>query len=702
MTALRRVGIDIGGTFTDLVLLGDDGEALSVKVPSTPDDYSRSIAGALADGLQAAALSGADVGEVIHGTTVATNAILERRGARTGLITTAGFRDVLEIRRLRMPRLYDLGWHKPPALAARADRLEVDERVGADGEVVRALDEASARSAVERLLASGVEAIAVCLINAYANNQHERRVLAIIREFDADIPVCLSSDIHPEIKEYERTSTTVVNACLLPLVGRYLRSLSEVLKSQSVHAPLRIMQSNGGTMGVGAAAARPVHIIESGPSAGVVGAAAIAAKLGFDNVLTFDMGGTTAKAAMIEAGRFGRVGDLDVGAGINFAARLLKGGGYHVSVPAIDIAEVGAGGGSLVRIDAGGALAIGPESAGAVPGPVCYDQGGQVPTVTDGNVVLGFVSPDYLVGGGLALDSTRAARAIDEQIAQPLAVGVDAAAFGIHRVANATMSRALRAVSSERGRDTRQFVLFAFGGNGPVHAASLAASLDITTVLIPPAAGVFSAMGLLFPPLEMHFIRTFKCDLASVSAGELSGVREVLEAEGGAALAHEGYDLDAVEFEHLADVRYQGENSTLTVSAAEPQPQAIAQAFEDEHEQTYGYRSPSETVELVNVRLIARGITDGERVPDALSLAELRSAPAENDRRRNVFFGPDFGRLLTPVVARETLTAAWREGPLIVEEYDSTTVVPPGARIRAAAWKMLEMRLAGPPEQSGT
>jgi N-methylhydantoinase A len=691
-----RVGIDIGGTFTDIVLLGPAGHARTVKVPSTPADYSLSIVGGLTDAMTAQQLSGQDIVEVIHGTTVATNAILEKRGARTGLITTAGFRDVLEIRRLRMPRLYDLNWEKPEALVRRENRQEVEERVDANGDVVRPLDEATVRRAVARLLDNGVEIIAVTLLNSYANDSHERRILELIREADNDIPVCLSCDIHPEIKEYERTSTTVVNAYIVPVVSRYLTQLASVLHQLGVAAPLRIMQSNGGTMGVEAAADRPVHIIESGPSAGVVGAAAIAKKLGFDNVLTFDMGGTTAKAAMVEHGRFDRVSDLDVGAGINVAARLLKGGGYHVSVPAIDIAEVGAGGGSLIRIDAGGALSVGPESAGAEPGPVCYGQGGTTPTVTDGNVVLGYISPDYLVGGALKLDRDRSANAIEEQIAQPLGVHLDEAAFGIHRVADATMSRALRSVSSERGRDPRQFVLFAFGGNGPVHAASLARSLGITTVLIPPAAGVFSALGLLFPPLEYHFVRTFKREFDNIGIDDMERVQNALEAEGAAALQPEGYVGDAVQFEHLADVRYRGENSTLTVSASsgDTQLDEIAEAFGREHERTYGYRSDDESVELVNLRLIARGLTDNSRIPDALVVSELRgAADATKTRHRDVYFGPDVGRVETAIIGRAAVLSDWLEGPLIVEEYDSTTVVPPGARVRCIEWNMLEMQV---------
>ena len=687
-----RVGIDIGGTFTDLVLLGDAGRALTVKVPSTPDDYSRSIAESLEVALPRIGVSGQEIDEVIHGTTVATNALLEKRGVRTGLVTTAGFRDVLEIRRLRMPRLYDLRWQKPEALAARTDRVEVRERIDHTGRVVEPLDEGSVRAALGKLQANGVEAIAVALINSYVNDRHERRIAEIIRERGFDVPVCLSCEVHPEIREYERTSTTVVNAYILPVVATYLRALERVLRRLGIPGPLRIMQSNGGAMGVEAAAARPVNIIESGPSAGVVGAAEIARKLGCENVLTFDMGGTTAKAAMIEGGFYDRVGELDVGAGINFGARFLKGGGYHVSVPAIDIAEVGAGGGSLVRIDAGGALLAGPESAGAQPGPVCYDQGGTEATVTDANVVLGFISPTQLVGGELAIRSELSEEAIARQVAGPMGVSVDEAAFGIHRVANATMARALRAVSSERGRDPRQFALMVFGGSGPVHAATLARSLDISTIVIPPVAGVFSALGLLFPATEHHFVRTFKRELAEVARDDLCAAFEALEKEGCAALSAEGYGADMTEFDHLADMRYRGENTNLTVSAAVSldDPQLLADVFGGEHERTYGYRSDDEIVEVVNLRLIARGLSAESRVPETLSVAE-RGESATGDRRgsREAYFGPAAGRVDTPVVDREAVGAEWIDGPVIVEEYDSTTVVPPGCRIRRIGWDTL-------------
>ncbi|MDP6705667.1 MAG: hydantoinase/oxoprolinase family protein [Alphaproteobacteria bacterium] len=687
-----RVGIDIGGTFTDMVFLTGTGGALTLKVPSTPDDYSRGIAEGLVQVFEGGAIDGTAIDEVIHGTTIATNAILERRGVKTGLITTEGFRDVLEIRRLRMPRLYDLTWEKPKALAARADRIEVTERVDHQGGVLIPLDEDSARAAIDRLIANEVEAIAVSLINAYANGAHEQRILELIREKAPDLPVCISSEILPEIKEYERTSTAVVNAYILPVVAHYLTALSAALERLGIESPLLVMQSSGGAMGVAAACQRPIHIIESGPAAGVVGGAEVAAKLGFEDTLTFDMGGTTAKAAIIEGGAFDRVGEMDVGAGINFAARLLKGGGHHVRVPAIDIAEVGAGGGSLVRIDAGGALAVGPESAGAVPGPICYRQGGTVPTVTDANVVLGFVNPDYLVGGELALDAGGAAVAIEEQIAKPLGVSVDEAAFGIHRVANATMARALRSVSSERGRDPRRFALMAFGGNGPVHAATLARSLDITTILVPPTAGVFSALGLLFPATEHHYVRTFKREVAELRVAEVEAAYGGLEADGRHELAGEGYGEAAMEFERFADLRYRGENTELTVPAGGGNGLVddMVAAFGAEHERTYGYQSDDEVVELVNLRLIARGLSEEKRVPDALEVTTQAGADMAR-QPRSVYFGPEHGRMETEVVDREAISPEWRAGPLIIEEYDSTTVVPPDCRIRRVDWQVLEI-----------
>jgi N-methylhydantoinase A len=684
-----RVGIDIGGTFTDIVVLAAGGAVLTVKVPSTPQDYSLGIADGLGGLMAAENLAGAAVSELIHGTTIATNAILEKKGAKTALITTEGFQDVLEIGRLRMPRLYDLGWEKPEPLVPRHRRLEVRERVDHRGAVTRTLDERHAADVVRTALDLGVQSIAVCLLNAYANGAHEARIAALVRALDGEIPLSLSSEVLPEIKEYERTSTTVVNAYITPVVKDYLLRLEAALRELGIPAPLLVMQSNGGTMGVAAAAERPIHIIESGPAAGVVGGAEVARRMGYPDVITFDMGGTTAKASLVEGGALTHVPGYDVGGGLNLSRRLLKGGGYHVRVPAVDVAEVGAGGGSLVWLDRAGSLRVGPESAGAEPGPVCYGHGGRVPTVTDANVVLGFLNPEYLVGGALPIDRERAATALWDVAARPLGADLEEAAWGVHVVANATMARAVRAVTSERGRDPRQFTLMAFGGNGPVHAVTLAQSLDIGRVVVPPAPGLFSALGLLFPPIEHHYVRTHKRQLPTLDVAELGVVFGSLEAEGRRTLATEGYRDGAVHLEQLADLRYLGENSELTVPVPHTGAgvaEALGAAFGAAHEATYGYRSADEVVEIVNVRVVARGLASYDRVPSRLDVRAV-GASGRRATRRRAFFGPDVGWIETPVIGRADVGRdRAMSGPLVVEEYDSTSIVPPGWQVTRDGW----------------
>lgn len=687
-----RIGIDIGGTFTDLVFLGPDGAIVSAKVLSTPDDYARGIAEGLGAQIASGALAVSDVAQIMHGTTVATNAILEGKGAKVALITTEGFRDVLEIRRLRMPVLYDIRWRKPAPLVPRRLRFEVPERIDHLGAIERTLDEAAARAVVERVLGSGVEAIAICLLNAYANGAHERRLRALIRERDASIPVTISSELLPEIKEYERSSTTVVNAYVLPVVRDYLRRLEEELRARRIAKPLTIMQSSGGAMSAAAAAEKPIHIIESGPAAGVVGAAEVARRLGRLSLLSFDMGGTTAKAALVEAGEFHRVGALEVGGGINLSGRLLSGGGYHVRAPAIDIAEVGAGGGSLVAIDTGGALQVGPESAGAAPGPACYARGGTRPTVTDANVVLGFVNPAALAGGTFPVRRDLAEKVLDEGVASPLKLSLEDAAWGVHRVADAMMARAVRAVSTERGRDPRDFALLAFGGNGPVHAATLARLLEIKRFLVPPVPGVFSALGMLFPDVEHHYVRTFKRPLAGLDGAILDGELHALEADGARALAEEGFSPEDQRFERAIDLRYHGANSELTVvwPGGGDVPTALRASFSTLHERQYGYASDDEPIEIMNIRVVARGVPKTARVPKRLAVAaETPSGVAS----RRVYFGPDRGWLDTPICTRMQLGPDWRAGPLLVEEFDSTTVVPPDGRARRIDWDIIEVTL---------
>ena len=400
-----RLGVDIGGTFTDIVLVGPSGQIMTRKVSSTEDDYARGIVTGIRDILTSVDCESVTVSEIMHGTTVASNTILQMSGARTGLITTSGFRDVLELRTLRMPRLYDLKWEKPPPLVERYLRVEVDERIDRDGEIQKPLDRTDARQAIERLLNEDVEAIAICLINSFVNPVHEQLILEVMQEMAPDLPCCISYNVLPEIKEYERTSTTVINAYLLPVIASYLDSLVAKLQDEGVQAPLLLMQSNGGLTTVDQTRSLPCHIIESGPAAGVVGAHALSQKLGLGDIVTFDMGGTTAKASLVENGKYSRAVEYSVGGGIMAGSRLLTGSGYRLKVPAIDLAEVGAGGGSIIWIDPAGALQVGPKSAGATPGPVCYGKGGTDPTMTDACAILGYLNPNHLVGGDLPLNT---------------------------------------------------------------------------------------------------------------------------------------------------------------------------------------------------------------------------------------------------------------------------------------------------------
>ena len=676
-----RVGADIGGTFTDLVFLDEDGRLHIKKVSSSVDDYARAIVEGVREVFQEAGLSGADVGEVLHGTTVASNAILELQGARTGLITTRGFRDVLEIRRLRMPRLYDLTWEKPPALVERYLRREVDERVNARGEVVKPLDPADVERALDRLLAEGIETLAVCLINSYANPVHEQQIKEIVARRAPGLPLCISAEVLPEIKEYERTSSTVINAYVMPVVQRYLATLRTGLEEIEVGAPLLIMQSNGGLMTAEAASRMPMHIIESGPAAGVVGTQALARRMGLGKVIAFDMGGTTAKAAIIEDGEVTRASEYQVGGGIMLGSRLLTGAGYLLRVPAIDLAEVGAGGGSIVWIDAGGALQVGPRSAGAVPGPLCYDAGGTEPTITDANVILGYLNPTHLVGGAVKLNAARAREVFDERIARPLGLSLDQAAYGAHTIAASNMIRAIKAVSSERGRDPREYVLFAFGGNGPLFAGGMARQLDIKKIVVPPAPGLFSSFGLLYSDVEHHYVRTYPRRTGQLDFDELNQVWSRMDADALAQLASEGFTGAAVRLRRSADLRYQGQSFELTVPVPTGRLDAasiaaLAEAFGQEHERTYGHRAgPDEPVEVVTLRLVAQGISDRPRVPDRIRID--RDGGGAHPPRR-VHFGPDYGWLETPVLGRGDL-ARLTHGPCIVEEYDATCVVEPGS-----------------------
>jgi N-methylhydantoinase A len=679
--ASYRVGVDIGGTFTDIVLLGADGTVHTQKVPSSVDNYARAIVEGLERLLQHTGIAPASLDEIRHGTTVASNAILEHKGAKVGLITTKGFRDVLEIRSLRMPRLYDIAWEKPPPLVERYLRRVVDERIDARGQVERPLDPADAAAQIDALLAERVEAIAVCLINSFANPAHELAIKETVRRKAPSLPVCISYEVLPEIKEYERTSTTVINAYVMGIVGTYLAALRKSLDATGIEAPLLLMQSNGGLTTDRAATERPIHIIESGPAGGVVGAQALARAMRLDKIITFDMGGTTAKASMVEGGEVTRAHEYAVGAGIMVGSRLLTGAGYALKVPAIDLAEVGAGGGSHVWIDAGGALQVGPQSAGAVPGPVCYDAGGDTPTITDANVILGYLNPHHLIGGALKLNADEARRVFAARIAEPLGLAIEDAASGAHTIAASNMIRAIKAVSTERGRDPREFALFAFGGNGPLFASGMARSLGITRVVVPPAPGLFSSFGLLYADVEHHYSRTFRRLLRGTDLAEIDAAWQELARQARTQLRAEGFTGDSVRVRRSGALHYKGQSFELVVPVPDgPFDAAMAahleEAFGAEHERTYGHRAgPQEPVELVSIQVVGQGLRAGSGVPQRLQSSR---AYAEAGPPRRVYFGAENGWMNTPVLRRSDL-AIRRAGPAVIEEYDATCLIPPGA-----------------------
>ena len=676
-----RVGIDIGGTFTDIVFLNSEGRLFTKKVPSSVDNYARAIVEGMAEVFDEASITPKDIRELRHGTTVASNAILELKGARVGLITSAGFRDVLEIRTLRMPRLYDLAWEKPPSLVERYLRQVVDERINANGVIERRPQRSEVEQVVRRLLDEKVEAIAICLINAYANPDNERFVEDIVREMAPDIPLCISADVLPEMKEYERTSTTVINAYVLPVVGTYLTALRKGLDGDGISAPIYLMQSNGGLTTSETASKLPMHIIESGPAGGVIGSQAISKASGLENVITFDMGGTTAKTSMIARGEVTRALDMQVGGGIMHGSRLMTGAGYALKVPAIDLAEVGAGGGSILSIDAGGSLRAGPESAGASPGPVCYDAGGESPTITDANIILGYLNPNHLVGGAVKLNKEKAAGLFKEKIADPLGLSLEEAAYGAHLISASNMIRAIKAVSTERGRNPQNYSLFAFGGNGPLFASGMADAIGIKQVIVPPSPGLFSSFGLLYADVEHHYSRTFRRLLTDADPQELTAAWEGLAKEAIDELNKEGFSDASAIIERSASLHYKGQIYELSVPAPSGNFDAkklaeLSESFGQEHEIVYGHRAgPEEPVELVNIAVIGRGIPDSSRVPEKLYAEE---ALKPFDRNRKAYFGKDHGWVETPILGRDDLQKKY-SGPVIIEEYDATCLIPPNA-----------------------
>ena len=661
-----RIGVDIGGTFTDIVAVRD-GSVDVLKVPSTPDNPGRGVLDGLAEAAETVGVDPTSITFFSHGTTVATNALLERDWADTALVTTEGFRDVLEIGRQTRPELYDFHAEKPRPVIERDRRYEVPERLDERGGVVEPLDEEAVR-AVARDLADGeAESVAVSLLFAFEDDAHERRVAEILGEEAPDLSVSCSSDILPEIREYERTLATAVNAALKPVMDDYVGELEAGIADAGVDADLKIMQSNGGIITASAARDRPVDTLLSGPAAGVQGAAHVAERAGFEDIVTMDMGGTSCDVSLV------RGGDPVVSTERSV-------GDYPVSVPMVDVHTIGAGGGSVAWVDQGDVLRVGPKSAGADPGPICYGRGGTEPTVTDAHLLLGRIDPGlFFDEGGADVEAVR--EGVRRAVADPLGMSVTEAAQGILDVANANMERALRVVSVERGHDPREFGLVAYGGAGPLHACRLAAELDVPRVLVPSAAGVLSALGLLISDIVYDYSTSMVRPWAEVDPAALADAFERFEARGRERLDAEDLAPDAAGFARTLDLRYEGQSFELSVDMPdgdldEATLEVVAERFHEHHERRYGYASPEEPLELVTVRLQARGAVDPPRLDPPAAGDE--AAPVEE--RTATFNGTDHA---TPVYRRDDLTAGTTfDGPALVEGVESTTVVHPGQAVR--------------------
>lgn len=682
---VRKVAFDIGGTFTDVIILHEDGSIKTAKLLSLLDTVGATIR-------TSAHLGGDPRQGYIHGSTVAANALLEHKLGRVGLVTTEGFRDVLEMRSQRRPNIYDVNWTRPKSLISRELCLGVKERVLSDGSVDIELDRDDAANAVNTLLNNEVDSIAICLINSFVNGAHERAIAELVRDRDPLIHVSVSSEEFPEIREYERTSTTVVNAALAPVVDQYLSTLiGQLAVSES---QLQIMQSNGGLMNAATARRRPVQMVESGPAAGVLAAARLAGEVDLPQVLAFDMGGTTAKATFIEHGTPLERPGGEVGAGANLATQFFGGAGHAIRVPAFDIAEVGAGGGSIAWVDDGGALRVGPEGAGADPGPVCYQRGGRQPTVTDANLVLGYLDTGGFAGGTIPVDRQAAADAILEVIAKPLGLDLLEAAHGIVQVANATTMRALRAVSIQRGIDPRGMSMIAFGGSGPVHAAQLASALGVSVVYVPPFSGIFSAVGLLLADHRLDAVRSLVMRLDQIDRkvlderyGELDGsVRESMVGQGLA-------QSDVLITKEL-DIQYRGHDTALTLRFPEDASdiaESLKTAFVAAHKAAFGYER-HEPPEIVSLRVRATALSEGATIAQLTEQAVPHEQVEQKLENWQACFHPSAGMVEVKIVTREDLTDMPLRGPAIVREWDTCTVVPPGWTVHRGAVGCLVLR----------
>ena len=686
-----RVGVDIGGTFTDLVALADDGRLIRHKVSSTP----RAPEDGLLDALRALLdeVAADEIALVAHASTIATNALLGQvhlELPRVAFITTEGFRDVLEIGRQNRSAIYDLNVTRPKPLARREDRLVVRERRTHDGGVIVALETASVDRAVATIAERGIRAVAVGLLHADVDGAHERAIGDALREAIPDVEVSLSSEIDPQYREYERFSTTVLNAALTPIVQAYLERVARGVRAAGVEAPIFVMRSDGGMAALKSASRRPATLIESGPASGVIGAAYVGRVLGIENVLSFDMGGTTAKAGTI----FGGVPEISASfeaAGSTHSGRSVKGSGYPVRFPFVDLAEVSAGGGTIAWVDAAGTLRVGPVSAGADPGPACYGHGDR-PTVTDANVVLRRLNPRALLDGAFPIDAERSHAAV-RSVAAPLGGDVERAAAGIVALVDAEMAKVLRIVSVERGHDPRDFTLLAFGGGGPLHACAVAADIGVGNLVVPPSPGVFSAYGLLAADVRVTTVRSLVAPADDDTWSRGRTLFDALARESDAGLAEQGVAKGDRSFVRELDLRYVGQSTELVVTAPQSLDGAV-EAFHLRHEQRYGFAARQDPVEIVTARVVGIGTTPKPRLVEVA--APARRAPEQRTVReqRDVFDGAAF--VATPVYGRALLRPGDAfDGPAVVEQYDATTYLARGWNARVDGYGNLVMGSAG-------
>jgi len=691
-----RIGLDIGGTFTDLVMVDDaTGEIRLHKVLTTPDDPAEGALQGLAELCRHADVGLDDVVSLVHGTTLVTNAVIERTGARTALLTTRGFRDILEMGKEQRYDIYDLFLQYPLPLVPRRWRMEVDERMTRDGTVLTPLDPAQVRAAAAGLVSDGVEAIAVSFLHAYANPAHERAVQDLLaREFPS-LAVSVSSEIDPEIREYERTCTTVCNAYVQPHADRYLRRLDTALGERGFRGRFALMQSSGGTIAPDAARRFPIRLLESGPAGGALVTAFFGEQLGRRDLVAFDMGGTTAKLCLIRDGR-PEIAPVIEAARVH---RFKRGSGLPVTVPAVDMMEIGAGGGSVARVDTLGLLKVGPHSAGAVPGPACYGRGGTDPTVTDACLVLGYFDPGYFLGGAMSLDCSAAVEALERLGA---AAGLDpvAAAWGVHQIVSENMAAAARVYLVERGQDPRRYAMVAFGGAGPAHASRVARILGLGEVIVPPASGVASALGLLVSPTSFDLVHSLPGVLDGLDWAAVDALYAEMEARGRALLADAGVAAGAVRCVRRAEMRLEGQFHDIGIAVPDGRltaanAPALARAFEAEYRRLYGTFLAGRRIQVLNWRVLVTGPRPG------IALPARRVDPAADDRaalrgRRRAYFPETEGFAEVPVYDRYRLVPGTRvRGPAIVEEREATTIVGPGDTLRVDALSNLVIQIRG-------